>query len=117
MAICRLHLRKLRRQAQRSRRDQAAHDIVVQLVAEDMGVPVSTIRDRITTKNRRALALAKRLRITPADAQWLIDISRDGKACNPENMTPEHAQRTLTELRASRVRSLAAWERSKKATP
>lgn len=117
MAICRLHLRKLRRQAQRSRRDQAAHDIVVQIVAEDMGVPVSTIRDRITTKNRRADAMAKRLHLTRADAHWLIDISRDGKVFNPETMTHEHAQRTLTELRASRARSLAAWERSKKATP
>lgn len=111
----RLQLRKRHRRWLRSRRDQTAATIVAEILAEERDVPLARIRAEFHARKVRDMAVAKRLHLTRADANWLIGCSRGGRVFDPETMTAEHAQRTLTELRASRARSLAAWERTKKA--
>jgi hypothetical protein len=100
----RQRLARLRRQ---SRRNGRVEKVVSELISEERGIPIAEVRAANKARRARTVALAVKLHLSVSDAFWLINIAKDGPYV-PEEMTKEHADRTLAEMRVLAARCIAA---------
>ena len=90
--------KNLRKQRLLSRRNGRGEQLISELLAEELGIPIAEVRAKKKARRARAVALATKLHLSVADASWLICIC-DGGIHVPEEMTKEHADRTLEDMR------------------
>lgn len=91
--------KNLRKQRLLSRRNGRGEQLISELLAEELGIPIAEVRAKKKARRARAVALAIQLHLSVADASWLICIC-DGGIYVPEEMTKEHADQTLEDMRA-----------------
>jgi hypothetical protein len=94
----------LRRQ---SRRNGRVERVIAEILSEEYGIPIEEVRAKHKAQRVRTVALAIKLHLTVSDASWLINIAKGGPYV-PEEMTKEHADRTLAEMRVRAARTIAA---------